>query len=361
MALLRRIYTLLLLPLLASVVTSCMEDFEPDIPSTPVLCMNAEITPGDSIILFLTRSWRWSEDEDNDPDIDVENAEVRLIVNGEWRENLVPSFVGNGYDTEHPFYDVSKCYRSTYIPVSGDVIRLEVTSTEYGEAWAEVTVPYPVPIDRVEVQNLTCIPMTNTDGWPALKERTDFIIGCKLLVYFTDPAGESNYYDFKAGLSPYSSYDDKATALAGSVSPLFIDEPLFTEHVSVLESAVAETSGYTIFSDRQIYGKTYPLRVRYDPFEFYYWNPSDMQGPKEYGITVTLRHVDPAYYKHVLSVWEANDAIVGSLGGIGLANPVYAYSNVSTHAGVVAAYAVSQVTVSMVDLIDQSGVIQSEE
>ena len=61
--------------------------------------------------------------------------------------------------------------------------------------------------------------------------------------------------------------------------------------------------------------------------------------------------MDPTYYKHVISVWEANDAIVGSLGGVGLGPAVYPYSNVSTKAGVVAAYAVSELTLPMVDLI----------
>ena len=85
--------------------------------------------------------------------------------------------------------------------------------------------------------------------------------------------------------------------------------------------------------------------------EFYYKNPSDLEGPKEYGVVITLRHINEAYYKHVISVWEANDALVGSLGGVGLANPVYPYSNVSTGAGVVATYGVSKVTIPFVDVI----------
>ena len=358
MALLKRLHIYLLLTLLAAGLSSCFQDFEPDIPSTPVLCMNSEITPGDSIILYLSHSWRWSDEHDETPDVAVENAEVRLIVNGEFRECLRPGIVDNDRDPASPFYKYNKCYRADYIPRSGDVIRLEASSAQYGEASAEVTLPDPVPIDEVEVQDLECIPLGDTTGWPAVKESCVFIMSFKLLVHFTDPAGTTNYYDFKTGTSPYSNYNSEAISWSNNVIPDFNGEPLFTEHVSVLESAVAETSGYTIFSDRQINGKRYPLRIGISDFSYYYRNPLDLPGPKDYGITLTLRHIDSAYYRHVLSVWEANDAIIGALSGIGLANPVYAYSNVSPGAGVVTAYATTTVTIPMVDLINQAGVIE---
>ncbi len=356
MALLRRPYILLILSLLASGLTSCMVDFEPDIPSTPVLCMNSEITPGTPITLYLSRSWRWSEDVE-ESDVEIDDAEVRLYVNGELRETMTPGVTDNGYDPGHPFYKYTKCYRSAYAPASGDLIRIEASSEQYGEASAEVTVPYPVPIDRVVTQDLKCTPIGDISGWPAVEDPCDFVIQFKLQVHFTDPDTPHNYYDLKTGISRYDNYDGEAIAFLSGAYPDFTGEPLFTEHVSVLESAVAETSGYTIFSDRQINGKTYPLRIEYEPFSFYYSNPKDLPGPKDYGITISLRHIDEAYYKHVLSVWEANDAIVGALGGIGLASPVYAYSNVSTGAGVVAAYATSVVTLPIFDLIEQSGAL----
>ena len=83
MAILRKIYLLLLISALAMSLPSCYENFEPDIESVPVLCMNSEITPGDSINVFLTRTWCWSEGRDESLDLDVTDADVRLIVNGE--------------------------------------------------------------------------------------------------------------------------------------------------------------------------------------------------------------------------------------------------------------------------------------
>lgn len=54
-------------------------------------------------------------------------------------------------------------------------------------------------------------------------------------------------------------------------------------------------------------------------------------------ISLILYSISPSYYRHVISVWAANDGIVGSLGDVGLAEPVFAASNVSTGAGVVSA------------------------
>ncbi|MBD5329421.1 MAG: DUF4249 domain-containing protein [Bacteroides sp.] len=351
MAILRKIYLLLLISALAMSLTSCYQDFEPDIESVPVLCMNSEITPGDSINLFLTRTWRWSEGNEYKIDVEVRDAEVRLIVNGNYEETLMPTTIHTGKGFDYPYQEERECYQSRYRPKSGDEIRIEASSPRYGEAFAEVKVPYTVPIDRVEPEIQSFIALGDTTGFPAVAERCEYILRFKLLTYFTDPADSVNYYDFSVGTSAHSNYDNEASAFLSSVNPIFSGDPIFTEHVSVLESAIAETSGYTIFSDRQINGRTYPLRIGFDDFSFYYFNPLDLEGPKEYGFKVSLRHIDSTYYKHVISLWEANDAIVGSLGGVGLAPPVYSYSNVSTGAGVVAAYAVSTYTLPIVDII----------
>lgn len=351
MAILRNTYLLLLLAMFSLGLTSCYQDFDPKIESTPVLCMNAEITPGDSINLFLTRTWRWDEDDQYRIDNDVRDAEVRLIVNGEYKETLRHTvLLTEDYRPSNPYGQERKCYQSTYRPASGDVIRIEASSPQYGEAWAETKVPFPVPIDRVEPQIQEFRAYGDTTGFPAVMETCEFMMKFKLLVYFTDPADSTNYYDFMMGTSGYSNYDNEAEAYTRDFVTDFSGEPLFTEHVSVLESAIADTYGYTIFSDRQINGLTYPLRTSLD-CTFLYRNPFGLEEPEKYGIVATLRHVDSAYYNHVLSLWEANDAIVGALGGVGLASPVYAYSNVSTGAGLVTAYAISRFTLPLVDII----------
>ncbi|MDE6693171.1 MAG: DUF4249 domain-containing protein, partial [Muribaculaceae bacterium] len=72
-------FHILLLSLVA--LTSCYTDFEPDLKSTPVVCINSLITAGDSIHVEVTRTWRYSE---GDPlvklDVMLRDAEVSLYV-----------------------------------------------------------------------------------------------------------------------------------------------------------------------------------------------------------------------------------------------------------------------------------------
>ncbi|MDE5586559.1 MAG: DUF4249 domain-containing protein [Muribaculaceae bacterium] len=352
MAILKKIYLLMLSSAIATGVTSCYTEFDPNIDSTPVLCMNSTITPGEPVTLFLTRTWPWTEGDELKIDVNVRDADVRLTVNGEYKETLKHTLIQNPDYPYGSYQEQLECYQSEYRPESGDIIRLEATATQFGEATAEVTVPYPVPIDRIEAQVLSYRPSGDLTGFPAVENVCQFAMRLNLLAYFTDPAASTDFYDLATDFSTISDYEHEAVAHV-YMYPIvdFSGEPLLKEHVSVLESTIADTMGYTVFSDRQINGRTYPLRISYDQLSFTYQNPLDLPKPKEAGIEVILRHVDPTYYKHVISVWEGNDGIVGILGGVGLANAVYPYSNVSTGAGVVAAYAATSLTIPFIDII----------
>ncbi|MDE6741935.1 MAG: DUF4249 domain-containing protein [Muribaculaceae bacterium] len=363
MAILKKTYIILLLTAMAVSLNSCYTEFDPHIDSTPVLCMNSIITPGDSIALFLTRTWSWTEGDEDKIDLNVRDAEVRMIVNGQFKETLTHRVIDNPDYFFGPYHKRRECYVGEYRPESGDIIRLEAISPRYGNASAEVTVPYPVPIDRIEAQVQNCIAYGDTTGFPTVANECRFDLNFKLLAYFTDPSESTDYYDLRAGYSPaYGNFDEDAYGQPGYRYPSidFSGEPLLTEHVSVLESVTGDTYGYTVFSDRQINGVTYPLRITVNNYTFYYRNPIDLPGPKETGITVQLCHIDQPYYKHVISVWEGNDGITGALGGVGLASPVYPWSNVSTGAGVVATYAKSEMTIPIVHIIElaQQGIFQ---
>lgn len=365
---LKRVSAVSLLLAMTLTLTGCFTEFEPDIKSDPVLCLNSVIEPEDTIRVQVTRTWRWSEGDVNEgynyhPDYDlvdvtVRDATVRLYVNGEYKEDL-------RLVTIHEFiwgqpYGVGKdVYEARYIPSVGDHIRIEAESPEYGEAYAEVVVPEAVPIDKVDFFATKEPANYDTD------HEYQFYLATK--VWFRDPADRTNYYLVEAGTSPSMVCGEDADGnplkeYAYNASFVFEDEPLFTEHVSALEGAFGETWGYTIFSDRQISGNEYPLTIKLNPLRYYYgnfktgWSNLDDKGnltdqsepiytggeKPDYSkiqgyISFILYSVSESYYKHVLSVWEANDGITGVLGGVGLGDLVYASSNVSTGAGVVAA------------------------
>jgi len=66
-------------------------------------------------------------------------------------------------------------------------------------------------------------------------------------------------------------------------------------------------------------------------------------------ITFTLASVARSFYDRALYIWQRDAGILGDLGDLGFAEPMWGYSNVSTGAGTVAARALTTCTVSLRD------------
>lgn len=317
---------------LTVMLTGCFTDFEPDIESKPVVCINANAKVGEEFIINVTHTWRWSE-EDKFASHDITDAQVILYVNDEEYER--PEYTT--WELEYPDYNTyppsttKSGYCTSYIPQPGDKIKIMVHSVDYGDAEGEVTVPYPVAIDDVKIHSQ--IDLRKYDEYT-------FYEGNSLLkVSFTDPADITNYYMVSGGLNWGE------TSFGGDMAHLRYDaDPIFTEHVSSLESAISETYGYTIFSDRQIAGKTYPLHIRVDDIHYGIMNDLGFESNGSY-ISLSLNSISESYYRHVISVWESNDGINGILGDVGLADPVWECSNVSSGAGVISAIAPSTIRI----------------
>jgi len=314
--------------------TSCYSDFEPDIESDPIVCINALAKTGEPLCIYVTRTWRWSEgDPDIDIDIVLKDAIVSLYVNGELVET--PQFsVWEANDPTRPWINEEKGYKCTYTPSPGDLIRITAHSLKYGDAEGEVRVPMPVDIDNTDINIMNV--KANQIG-----DKFLYTGDALLELWFTDPAEMDNYYMF--GHKCNYDYGDNM------ISNAYIEydsEPLFTEHVSPIESIISETSGYTIFTDRLIAGKSYPLHIRVSNIQYEVASKDNFDANKS-KILLTLNAISESYYKHVLSVWVSNDGISGILGDIGLGDPTWECSNVSTGAGVIAAIASSTVEIPL--------------
>lgn len=175
-------------------------------------------------------------------------------------------------------------------------------------------------------------------------------------VWFTDPDDADNFFKFDADAAGYYSTDNPdGSCNTEYVGYMFWDysaEPLFSEHMSALESTITDTSGYTVFSDRQIKGKSYPLNIKISDLEYRRSNPGNDPDLRYAKLTLTLNHIDRAYYDHVISVWVVGGGLIGSLGNIGLGDTPFPASNVSTHAGVVAATAPFSVEIPIMDIVE---------
>lgn len=328
------------IPILLSLIilTGCYADFEPDIDSTPVICINADAKPGEVLKIFATRTWRWSEGvEDESLGYQLKDGIVSLYVN----DNLYETIEYSEWEYHDPLYawNNKQCgFLSTYEPKPGDKIRIVAHSETYGDAEGEVTVPQPVAIDDVAF-------LVNNAEIESSGDKLIYKGNVSLEISFTDPTDEKNYYLFEGVCRRY--HVDDSDGYFASYTNMWVNydaEPLFTEHVSSLESAISETSGYTIFSDRMIAGKTYPLHIRLVNISYPISADNNFDSNKSY-VEFVLSTISESYYKHVISVWESNDGINGILGGVGLADPVWECSNVSTGAGVISASAPSKIQI----------------
>lgn len=109
------------------------------------------------------------------------------------------------------------------------------------------------------------------------------------------------------------------------------------------------------FSDRQIEGRKYSLNIVNENMTYHYdYNSGEHSSPAKRGSTLDIQlcSISKSYYDYMISLWQTEYGISGALGGVGLGNPVWEKSNVSTGAGVVAAQTVSEVRLDQWKLVN---------
>jgi hypothetical protein len=352
MAILRNI---ILPTLLALTLSSCYTDFEPNSKEDPVLCINSLITADETMEVYVTHTWRYSDLEATKSDKTVADAKVSLYVNDQFVEDL--------YYDQWEVVDYSsgntselKAYKSTYVPRQGDRIRIQAESSKYGTAEAEVSIPIAVPLDDVEIMTYDSSGYETAVEAGGVENRVDF----KALIYakFTDPADQRNYYElnYDTEVPESSAYEYKGmkwhyvTLYAGSLDQDY--EPIFSEHLDVLESIMgADAIGCTFFTDNQISGKEYTLSLKFDYMEYLSYNKyMDDEFYHSY-LNVRLASVSPSYYNWELYKWQDSESFQSSLSDIGFADQIVPYSNVSTGAGVVRARSYSTYKIDFYDVV----------
>lgn len=343
----RKITTFVILTSMLFPLTSCYTDFEPDMESKPVVCLNSLITAGEPVKVDVTRTWRYSEGSPSAGfDITLRDAEVFLYVNDAEEEKMTFTTEIGDYSWEIKYY-----YEAKYIPKSGDRLKIKAFDKTYGEATAEVTVPYPVEIDGFETR------ITKNDYTFDPESKTfNSVFDMILRISFTDPESIINYYIFdmqtrKFLRLPSVDNEPMRTVESVGITPDYGFEPIFSEHISPLETIITDAYGlYTVFSDRQISGKQYSLEI---PISGQYFCDYGIhpQPDDKLSIEVDLGHISTAYYNYMLSLWAATEGISGALGDVGLGDAVFEFSNVSTGAGIVATKANSTIKLNFYDIL----------
>lgn len=322
MAILKYILALLV----ATLLTGCYEDFSPEIDTRPVLCLNSLITAGKPIEVEVSHTWVYN-DKEAQRDHSVRDATVTVIANGE--------VVG-----------------PDYIPAEGDSIRIMAESLAYGSASADVVVPFATPIGKVKVTPVVTDIRTGDDGLSDYEMDVDISFNLIIEMGVDDPAAVDNYYRFEYNWSSPVAPDGSPTLSVGQFE--YDAEPIFKEHIGVFETIMGNDEGtsFALFTDRQFAGKTYTLHLNYTDCVFSVKSRDYDESLLECDVNLYLTTVSPSYYNWAVYKWNVDEGIIGDLSDIGLAEPTWGYSNVSTGAGIVAAQSSTNYTVNLKDFFD---------
>lgn len=317
-------------------LTGCYENFEPDVSTKPVLCMNSIITAGEPIEVEVTHTWRF-DNPGGSKDRDVKDAIVSIYANG-------------------------RLVSSDYIPQEGDRIRLIADSRTYGEAEAEVTVPLKPCVSALEYT-----PSLIDSWWDANEEYMNGGVSLNLSVSMKvedKQPTQPDYYQLRFSCFYETGWNGDSDILGApgpSLSYLhegtfqYQSEPIFSEHIGEFDSVTgADAEGFTFFTDRQFSGRSYPLHLNFSGMRYSVQSAKYDSSLYDCGINFRLFSVSPSYYSFALYTWQIGNGIIGELGDVGFGDPIWGYSNVSTGAGLVAARTEAIYNVNLKDFIQQA-------
>ncbi len=324
MAILRKII-ILSLPL---VLAGCREEFIPLIDTKPVLCLNSLITAGEPIEVSVTHTWVYT-DVKGEEDHTVNDASIAVYANGR--------LVGD-----------------EYLPQEGDHIRIEAFSNTYGDAWAEVVVPIATPILEVNYQPKV------TDSW--FEDRQQWGLSLDIRFNISTTLTISNHpatpQFYLLNIDKYQpTYETRWETSPSSVH--FFEgnknyqDPFFTEYISSFEEMM--DGGYLYddicFSNSQFEGNSQDIHVDFTNayLQISQWdrNPDLL----ECGYTFKLNSISESYFKWIIYRWQSEESILGDIIDVGLSEPIWGYSNVSTGAGVVAAQSSASINLNLHDFL----------
>ena len=139
-------------------------------------------------------------------------------------------------------------------------------------------------------------------------------------------------------------------------------EPLFSEHISGLEAVFGgEPEDNLFFTSHSFAGRTYPLRLIFNGGRYSSYTFTDEDSGHHASVRIGVSSVSQSYYNWMMYSWKVDNGINGTLGDIGYAEDMAAFSNVSTHAGIIAARTVEYRDVDLHDFIDEQVKKATEE
>jgi hypothetical protein len=314
--------------LLLTVLMSCETEIQFNGEETaPVLTVNCLPNTNSTLEVEVTASLFFLSNETSFKSIT--NATIHLYVNGILTDTLTN--VGQGF------------YESSYIPLEGDVIRLNASAPDYEPVWTEETFPAltgTFQIDSTVTKTDTSLIIYNygyysegygIDQLDTVGYKYSYIHQFK--IQFSNPAGQENFYR----LLVHYRYTQDGYQYDENYMTGFDDIVFGTQSSSSMDGILTENNEdnqYNIFSDELIDGKTHTITFSYmQDFNFYYDNNYYGESTSiERSITIDLQSISKSYYLFLKSL--------NSLDGSDpfLSEQVQVYTNVQGGLGIFAPF-----------------------
>lgn len=281
--------------------------------TTPKPVINSVVSSDDVVTATVSRTWFFPETL---PYVHLPQAQVELYINGRYIERMEWKTKDNPQNPDRP----DTLFLSTTVPAEGDRIRIVASTPEYGTAEAEDIIPRRTPISKVEYS------IRQRQGMWQSTWRDYYEISYE--VTFDDNPETDNYY-----LARITGVADTTNVYHHYTGEIDYIDPLFKEQDAIIDSGLSfdglNRENGALFTDRNINGQTYKLQLKE------YIGSLD---ESEHRI-VSLYSLSEAYYLYLLSLQKVTGSTLeGGLGNIGLAEPIYIYSNVEGGAGILGGY-----------------------
>lgn len=333
-----------LLGIFLLLASSCLKDVDlEDLRPDPKLVLNSVALANQPLTASLSRTWFYTE---NYPNVTIKDAKVSLYVNDHFCEQL-------SWEPEETGYFSTGNYVSSYRPVSGDKVRIEVEKEGFKPISAESVVPVKPALLNLTVEDVS-------------RQENGYYVSSRVYkITFRDAPSANNCYLIRVQESKcdyeYDSDSEEKFFFTGKYSwdKVYLDystEPVFSNKISVLDKLMGNdwlsgNSGRP-FSDELFNGKEYTLKI--SGYTNYYGNyPPSYPPPSEADTIfnyckVYLYQVSESYYKYLSALAELDDSSLNNdLVSAGLAEPIRVCSNIQGGTGILGAACVDSLIVRL--------------
>lgn len=314
------LYTLLL----GVFLTSCYRKIDLDeYRTTPKMVINSVVSPDTVVMASITRTWFYP---DKKPYVNLPHAHVELYINNQYIETMQWKTLNNPRNPDQP----DTLFLSNTIPAEGDRIKIVASTPEYGTVTAEDIIPKKVPIKNAS--------HTIKKGNGVYQGTISDYFEIYYEVTFDEFPEKNNYYLAKITQIKTGYYGYYETEID------YID-PVFKEQDAILDESMAfnglEKRGGALFTDQSINGQTYTLQIKETTAEL---DETEQR-------IISIYSLSESYFLYLLSLQKiAGSTLEGGLGNIGLAEPLWVYSNVEGGTGILGGNQHSETTITLNNL-----------